>query len=273
MQNLLIFLSRNGVLLLFILLELICLQIIVRYNKSQREIFLNSSSILSGWVYNNTDKVLSFWNLQKEVDSLSIENARMRTMLDKALYEFDLRKDTIFDSIYRQEYRYIPARVINNSVNLPDNKLTINKGRKDGVQPGMGLITGQGIIGIIVNTSNHFAQALSLLNSQIRVSATHKNSGQFGTLMWENSNISKISLKDVPKFANVNHGDTIITNRYSTIFPEGIPIGIIDTFWIESGTSFYHIEIDLFVNFGNLKQVYVVDYLFKEEQQQIQLNQ
>lgn len=273
MQNLLIFLSRNGVLILFILLELISLHLIVRYNNNQREIFLNSSSMFSGWVFNNTDKVLRFWNLQVEVDSLSIENARMRTTLDKALFEFDQKRDTVFDSIYRQEYRYIPARVINNSVNLPDNKLTINKGKNDGLKTGMGIITGQGIVGIIVNTSNNFAQALSLLNSQIRVSATHKNSGQFGTLMWENSDISKITLKDVPKFANVVKGDTIITNRYSSIFPEGIPIGVIDTFWIESGTSFYNIDIDLFINFGNLRQVHVVDYLFKDEQQQMQLDQ
>jgi rod shape-determining protein MreC len=266
MQNLIIFLSRHRVELVFILLEILSLILIVRFNKNQQSIFINSSNLFTGWIFEKTQSAEDFLRLKDLADSLAVENARLRTQLDKYQYDYQLTKDSIQDSLYLQEYTYIPAKVIDNSIANWDNTLTLNRGSLHGIKPGMGIISDRGIVGIVQQVSPRFAQAISLLNSRVRISASHKTSGQFGTLYWNGLDPRSISLRDVPKYAPIMEGDTIITNRYSAIFPNGVPVGVIDTFWVESGTNFYYISIDLFESFGKLDRVYVVDYLFKEEQ-------
>ncbi len=266
MQNLLQLFARYGSFIVFVLLEVICLYLIINYNKQQKEIYLNSSNILSGWITERTDQIARFWNLSEISDSLAMDNARLRTLLDKATFENLPTTDTIVDTVYTQEYMYTPARVVGNSIILWDNHLTINKGSKDGIRQGMGLITERGVVGIVSNVTEDFAQCVSILNGKVRVSATHKKSGQFGTLLWRGEDPRKITLKDVPKYAEIEIGDSIVTNRFSSIFPDGISVGTIDTFWVERGTNFYNIELNLTEDISKIRYVYVVHYLFKNQQ-------
>lgn len=266
MQNLLQLFARYGSFIIFVILEVICLYLIVNYNKQQREIFLNSSSILTGWITDKTDQFTRFWNLSQISDSLAMDNARLRTLLDKATYENLPQADKIIDTIYLQEYEYIPARVVGNSIILWDNHLTINKGTKHGIRKGMGLITERGVVGIVSNVTENFAQCVSILNGKVRISATHKKSGQFGTLLWKGEDPRKITLKDVPKYAEIEKGDSIVTNRFSSIFPDGIPVGTIDTFWVERGTNFYNIELSMTEDLSKIRYVYVINYLLKNQQ-------
>jgi rod shape-determining protein MreC len=270
MQNLIIFLSRHRVVLLFILLEIIAVNLIIQYNKNQQAIFINSSNLLTGWIFEQSQQVEDFFYLKELSDSLAIENARLRTQLDKFMYEFNQVKDSIQDTVYRQEFTYVPAKVVKNSLVFWDNTLTINKGSLDGIKPGMGIMTEKGIIGIVQKVSDHFASAISLLHSRVRISASHKPSGQFGTLFWKGTDPQHISVRDLPKYAPITKGDTMVTNNYSAIFPSGIPIGVIDTFWVERGTNYYFIQVDLFEDFGRLDRVYVVDYLFKDERKEVE---
>jgi len=270
MQNLLQLIIRYGVFLVFLLLEIICLRLVVSYNKSQKEIYLNSSKLLSAWVYQKTDKVVSYINISAKADSLAIENARLRTALDKAKYERLGSIDSIFDSENQQEYTYLPAKVINNSVQLWDNKLTLNRGSSHGVNRGMGIINDKGIVGIINNTSTNFSQALSLLHSQLRISATHKKSGHFGTLVWTENDPQFITLRDIHISAEVAIGDTIVTNRYSSVFPNGLLVGTIDDFVVERGTKIYKIKVKISQNLSKLDYVYIVNYLNKEEQIEVE---
>jgi rod shape-determining protein MreC len=266
MQNLFLIIARYGVFLLFLILQIINLNLIVRYNNAQREIFINSSNIISGWMMERTDNLVKYGRLAEEADSLAIENARLRAALDKVTYEPLNRPDTIKDTSYQQEYRYIPARVVNNSISFWDNKLTLNRGYSHGVKKGMGVINDKGIVGIIHHTSDRFSQAYSILHGQMRISATHKKSGQFGTLVWRNEDPLHITLRDVPKYADVIRGDTIVTNRFSSIFPDGLFIGTVDTFNIERGTNFYNIRVRLSHDLSKVNHVYVIDYLNKADQ-------
>jgi rod shape-determining protein MreC len=61
-------------------------------------------------------------------------------------------------------------------------------------------------------------------------------------------------------------GDTVVTSGYSNIFPEGIMIGTIKQFDVESGTNFYNIKVELSTDFKTLKYVEVVKNTRREEQ-------
>ncbi len=143
--------------------------------------------------------------------------------------------------------------------------MTINRGLKEGVRHGMGVVDDAGIVGIVDNTSPSFSRVLSILHGSSRISASLKSSGYFGTLVWRGFNPTKMSLEAIPKHAVIHSGDTVQTSGYSHIFPQGITIGIVDTFWIDGGSNFYTIDVNLNNDLSKTDQVYVVQNLIKGE--------
>ena len=139
------------------------------------------------------------------------------------------------DTAYEQQYEYIPALVINNSVNLQNNYLTVNRGLRHGVQPNAGVITSDGIVGITIKSSKRYSTVLSLLHRDTKISAMIKRNGYHGSLVWKTMNSRNMTLDAIPKHADVQMNDTIITSGYSSIFPEGLMIGVVDTSWLEAG--------------------------------------
>src|SRR5688500_10441371 len=187
MNNLLLFVFRYSAFLLFLLLEIISVILIVKYNKTQRSIFLNSSSIISGKLYNVADKAYEYNNLISVADSLAAENAKLKTQLFNLQRTFDHLPHTQqpFDSCILEPYRMIHARVINNSINQRNNHFTIDRGAQDGIKTGMGVISPHGIAGIIDEVGEQYSTAISVLHSAARISASIKRNKFFGSLVWK----------------------------------------------------------------------------------------
>ena len=147
------------------------------------------------------------------------------------------------------------AKVIQNNFSLSYNHLIINKGSSDKISPETGVITANGVVGIVSQTSKHYAVVLSLLNKSIRINAKLKKSHHFGSLTWDGKSPQFMTLLDLPIMASVAYGDTIITGGLSTIFPEGIPIGIVVDFNTTEQLPEY--KIQLFEDMTALNQVYL----------------
>ena len=262
MNNLLQFVIRYSAFLLFLLLEIIALLLIVRYNEDQRAIFLNSSSIISGKMYNLADKAYKYNNLQSVADSLAAENARLRADLYNLERTFDhLPDDTRpLDSCLLLPYKIIPARVINNSINQRNNHFTIDRGAADGIRQGMGVISIHGVAGIVDQVGEKYSTAISILHSAARISASIRRNNFFGSLVWKEIDPSHMILEAVPRQAEIMIGDTVVTSGYSFIYPRGIFIGTVDRFWTEGGSNYYTIEVKLHEDIARLDRVYVVDY-------------
>ena len=111
---------------------------------------------------------------------------------------------------------------------------------------------------------------MSVLHRQTLISASIKRNNHFGSIVWKGSDPTVINLIDVPKHADIVIGDTVQTSGYSTIFPEGIMIGTVDTFWVPSGSNFFEIEVNLKNDLNKTKYVYVVNNLMKKELEKIQ---
>jgi rod shape-determining protein MreC len=270
MQNLIQFLFRNGAFFLFLLLELVCLFLVVRNNDSQKSIYLNSSNILIGKIYDRYDGFVRYWNLNEVVDSLSKENAKLKSSLYNrpggAAPNYELSPDTA----QSPKYQLIEARVINNSISSRNNNLTIDKGKNQGIEKGMGIISSNGIVGIVTGISNSFSRVMSILHSDARISASIKRTNYFGSLVWKGFNPQKMHLEAIPKHANIQLGDTVQTSGYSHIYPEGIMIGVIEKFRIDKGGNFYTIEVKLRNDLSNLQQVYTIQNMLKHEQMKLE---
>ncbi len=271
------FLLRYGNFLLFLILEFYALYMVARYNKKPNEIYQSSANLVSGVIYENASTLRDYLSMKAVADSLSRENAELRTQLeaskyitsqDKGVVHFPLDTSTIYPDTAKkkdviQQFTYVAAEVINNSISRNDNYMTINRGSNHGVKMGMSVICPDGIVGIVRNVTPHYAQVMSLLHKRISISAMIKRNRYFGSLTWDGINPRMMTLDNIPKHADVIRGDTIMTSGFSEAFPGEIRIGRVTDFRVKNG--FYSIDVELWNNLANIRYVYVVENLMLSE--------
>lgn len=261
MRNLLRFLARNYFFILFLVLEVLSLSLVVNYNNFQRVKFLNSSNSVVAGIYERFNKVSNFFKLQQTNAELAAENASLRNELARRLqpvYADSLRFQRDSVMLADPQYAYMPAKVVNNSVIKQYNYITINRGSKDGVKVDMGIIGPSGVVGIITSVSKNYATGPTVLNKRWKVSAKIKSSNYFGSLAWDGVNSQLANLNEIPFHVRMAVGDTVVTSGFSGVFPEGIPVGVIEEFDHATGHNFYDIRVRLLTDFPSLSFVEVV---------------
>jgi rod shape-determining protein MreC len=275
MYNLLAVIFRYSGIITFLFLESVCMYLAVQYNKKQQATYINSANIFSGAIYQRFDKLMKYNELSNTNDSLSAENAILYARLGNAQFSEFLVRDSVVvkDSLskVKQRYTYIGAAVINNSVSAMNNFMTLNRGSKHGVVAGMGVITRRGVVGIVKNVSTNFSQVMSILHQQSKISASLKKSDYFGSMVWRKVNDpQRVTIEALPKHADIAVSDTIQTSGFSYIFPEGIPIGTVENFRVEPGRNNYSADVRLFEDISKLRYVYIVNHLFRTEQENLE---
>ena len=260
MRNLLIFINKYNAFFLFIIFEIFSLVIYVKYNSFQRATYINTTNEFTGTLYGRVSELNSYLDLKNVNDSLATENARLRNTLKSSYYADTLAKRTVTDSAYKQQYTYTEARVINNSVNKRNNYITIQKGSKDGIVKGMGVISSTGVVGKIVYTTEHLSLVQSLLHKDAKVSAMLADTKDIGSLIWgDDLNPRKGLLTDVPNHVKPHIGQWVVTSTYSDLYPAGIPLGKVTNLHAKGGGFFLNMEINFSVDFSKLQYVYVVN--------------
>lgn len=265
MQQIINFFIKNSSKLLFLLLLTISLALIIQTHSYHKSSFISSANGVTGFVYDKINNTKEFLHLKDENKILAEENAKLRDVL----YNTSGTSDSL--EILRRfptpsnEFEVIPAKIIRNSFNLKENYLTIKGGIKQGIQADLGVINSNGVIGIIERTSNNYATVQSILNTESRINAKIKGANHFGTLQWDGKNTGYVQLTDIPRLAELYKGDTIVTGGISTIFPENIPIGVIDKAYTDETSNYYTINIRLFNDMTNLGYVYVIKNKDKQE--------
>ncbi|WP_346855061.1 rod shape-determining protein MreC [uncultured Draconibacterium sp.] len=267
MRSLLRFLVKNYGFLLFLFLEVVSLVLVFNYNSFQKSKYLNSSNFVSAGLYSTINSVSQYFDLARVNKHLAEENARLRTHLQIGISSADIDSDTLGYGLIEADttFRFTPARVINNSVNKQQNYITLNKGRKDGIKPDQGILSPQGIVGVITAVSESYSTGLSLLNPRWSVSAKLKKSGFYGSLSWNGEDYQMLDLLEIPFHVKLDVGDTIVTSGYSSIFPEGLLIGVVDEFTQPEGENYYDIKVRLSTNFKSIRYVEVIENLKKDE--------
>jgi len=269
MRNLWIFISRYNAFFLFIIFFIVGIYLTVKNNSYQRSVTLNSTNEIVGTAYERLNVFKRYLNLGMVNDSLAAENARLKTRL-LGLTTIDSAKDTkVIDTTTNQQYTYLAAKVVKNSITLRNNVMTVNKGTLDGIEANMAVISPQrGVVGFIRDVSPHLATIQSLLHKDTKISVVIKKNNAIGSLVWGDGNfdIKKAFIKEVPNHIKMSIGDTIVTSGYGK-FPAGILVGRLSKTNIATNDNFLSGEVSLFNDFGTLQYVYVIkDKLAKEQE-------
>ena len=270
MRNLLNFLFRYNHCIVFVLLQGVCFLLLFSFNNYQHSRFFTSANAFVGKIYEATRAVTGYFDLQRQNDVLMERNIWLEQQLllaDKRLKEMEEASTTSWPAeTTTTMFQSYKAGVIKNSLNRADNYITLNQGSLAGIKPDMGVIGPNGVVGIVYKTSPHYSLVISLLSSKSNLSCKIAGNEYFGFLQWEGGDSRYAYLKDLPRHAEFAIGDTIVTSGFSTVFPQGMMVGVIeeanDT---NDGLSFL-LKIKLATDFGKLRNVHVLAREGIEEQ-------
>jgi len=230
--------------------------------------WVSSTSFLSSFILDVKYDITSYFNLKVENDNLLKQNLELQEKII-ALKDSSNRSRSELPS-----YSFISAKIISNSYNKKDNFVLINKGREDSIYKGYGISLPNGIMGIVVNSSNNYSRVISILNTNLSINAKLKNSNQFGSLQWDSKFHNEMILKDLPRSAEFKVGDTIVTGGNSLIFPSDLPIGVVKKFDLNENSGYFKILVSLFADMADVNQAYViVPKKIKEAQELLEGNE
>ena len=276
MRNLIHFIFKNAHWLLFGLLIYLSVFLIVKNSHFQRSKYLRAVQEVTGSIYSVTNRFYSYLNLNSANADLLSRIAQLETEVYSYQNQIaDLTNDaknyhaSLIDSA---TYHVFPAQVVKNSISLRENYLTLNKGSNDGIEPGMGVLSANGIVGVVDNTSAHFSLVVSLLNTKYKPSGRIKRNeyNHFGLLAWDGKDAHYVHLTEIPRHIDFEYGDTVVTSGYSTVFPKGIPVGYIVDTQKKQDDNLSSIRIRLFTDFSRLNNVLIVANRFQKEQQELE---
>ena len=242
MQDFIKLLAKYSYIFLFIFLEVIAFNLIIRNNTEQRDIFITSSNAFSGKLFSKVNKLKRLWAMDDMMDSLMKENMQLREQLTQSQYTYGADPQITQDTLKKLHYNYYHAKVIDKTLSLRNNIFTINKGYLDGLNKGWGVIDQNGIVGILEHVDKHFSTLIPLANTRISISVVLKSSNALGNLVWDGADPNKMIVEGIPKHISVTQGETVVTSGYS-LFPRGIQVGKVSKVNIEPGSNFYELEV------------------------------
>jgi len=269
MLSLIRFFQRHIMLFVFLLLEGIAIFFLVRNNYIQRIAFVKATNTVSGNIYEQISKWSDYLHLREQNRQLQEENAKLRNILPEVFYMADSSRIFYTDSGKHRRYAYLPAKVVDKTVNKQYNFITLDRGREQGVAEEMAVIGPDGIVGVVYGVSEHFATVLPVINRNFRISVKLKKNNHFGSLSWNGRSYRHATLNEIGLHVPVSKGDTLVVSGFSDSFPEGIPVGVVDKIEQKDG-SFFTIDVLLTTDFRKLHFVSIVEDLMKTEKQKVE---
>ena len=275
MRNLFNFIIRNSHWLLAILLIAFSFYLLFSHNSYQRSVYLTSANNISGWFYRTSNNITSFVHLKKTNQELLEKNAEMQNEINTLKTHIAGLSDSVAvefrafssDSLNQSQFNYIPAEVVNMSFSGVNNFITLNKGSSDGIKPDMGVVSQNGVVGVVSNVSSRFSVVIPIINPMFRLSAKPVNSDNHGSVSWNGDNAREAQLGELPKQQIFQKGDTIETS-FSRIFPKHLIIGYVSDIGYSGNDNFQTFNIQLATDFYSLNSVYVIeDRLFDEQKE------
>jgi len=264
MRDLFRFLFRQRNNLLFLALMVVSISLLVNGNMHQRAQAISSSNAVVGQIYKWRHEVTEFTDLRAVNRQLALALAAERNRW----HNMPGRSDSSHvgnDSAQAQHYTFITAQVINSTTHKERNYITLGSGSLAGIEPDMGVIGMNGLVGIVRDVSPHFALVTSILGNEYRTSVQLKRTGHFGLLSWDTDDPYTASLIDVANHVPVSIGDTVVTRGNDGIFPPGVPVGTVIAVNDDPGSNFHDIRLHLTEDLTRTAYVHVVTDLLKAE--------
>jgi len=271
MRNLIAFFRRFRVFLVFVLLQVFSLSVYFTFLNFPRSQYLTSASKVSGLILTVQNDITKHFNLSLNNDKLQKENIRLRNRLPQSFQRMQNGWAKINDTLFHQQYEYIPASVINSTSTKRNNYFTLNIGAKQGVVRGMGVFSDKGIVGIVHTSSTHFAVVKTVLTVNINIDVMIEPIGLFGLMKWDGRDPRRGSITGISNDLKIKRWSKVVTRGGSGIFPRGLNVGKVEKLNPVEGKPLWDVVIRFSEDYRTIQRVYVIKNLFQEEQNKLEL--
>lgn len=266
MRNVFLFIRRYFNFLLFLLLQVLSIVLITRYNQYHRAVGSGVMNEITGNINRQYNKVDNYLQLKRTNEQLARDNERLRNLLPQNFFSPDTASRLATDSLpfdtsgQRRKWLYQTAKVVSNSVSSQHNFVVLGRGSAQNLSKDEGVVdANNGVIGIITDISDNYAVVMSLLHKDSRISGVLKNDPNGGgSIVWDGKEPNYLSFTNVRKSAKAKKGDTVITSGITPTFPYGMIIGTIDEIYPDKGTNNFVIKLKTAANFYNLQFAYAI---------------
>ncbi len=270
MRNFIAFIKRFRVFLFFALLQGITFSIYFSYLQFPKYQYLTSASLFSGNILKLRNNLTKHFYLNYNNSILQKENIALMDSIPSSFIKLDNGLVKINDTIFNYQYEYTPAIIINSTHNKRNNYFTLNVGSKQNIEPGMGVFSSNGVVGVIHNCSEHFSVVKSCLTKDINIDVMIEETGDFGLLKWDGKDSKYGTLWGISNDSKVKKGSKIITRGGGKIFPRGIIVGRVSKTQLVEGKPLWDISVKFSENYKSLQRVYIIKNLLKKEQEKLE---
>ena len=242
---------------IFIGLEMAAFYMIGHNAPLQRTWAARGAHLVMAKLWGGSQSIGRYFTLKGENEALSRENFALGEELLSAREQLRAARAEGMALPRTSGFSVMPAEVVKISRNGQHNYLILNKGSEDGLQEKSGIITQNGVVGIVDAVSAHYAYAFSFQNNDISISARLGREGGSGLLVWDGVSSNKAVIKEIPLQYKYSPGDTVYTSGHSLMFPPDIPLGLAEKSRTVNGST-NEIEVSLFQDFTAIRYVTVV---------------
>ncbi len=266
MRTLILFFWRNRFFTFFIVLEVVSLLLLFKSYSYQRSLAFNTVNDVTGKLYKISSGISDYFNLKEQNRQLARENMQLKNLLQKAAIDVTDTAALPYDTA---DFYFISAKVVSNSVNKRNNYIMVDKGSRDGIKKEMAAVSADGLAGVVIGVSPHYALIMSMLHKNADISARIKKNNQLVRVVWDTDDYRFGTVEDIPSHLNLQKGDTIVTSGNSLIFPAGIPIGTVEKFFPTDRKSLTRATLRFATDFNGLFRVYIIKNRNRTEERQL----
>lgn len=186
------------------------------------------------------------------------------TQLEERLAQYEeaataARLDSYMEDIGESKYRYTAASVVANTINRSQNLLTLDRGRRDGVVPEMAVLSPDGAMaGYVVDCTERYAVAMSVLNTSFRASGKLADADYYGSIYWDGEDQHVVILGELSKYADPQPGQEVVTTGFSQYFPADVLIGWVESASLNETRTAYTVRVRLAAEMSRLGEVVLV---------------
>lgn len=264
MQRLLAFIEQNLHLILFVILQIVCGFLLFSLNPYQQATFTHSASVATATANAISNDVTSYIGLKEQNKKLQnqIVSQFQRSGINALYYLGDTL--TLKDTSSKYKFDAIPAQVIYNTANKAENIFVINKGSDHGIKINMGVVSSEGVAGVVLATDAKYSTVMSLLNTNRKLTPNINGIEYYTGVKWENEAPNVMRIGDINKLEKIEVGDVVRTGLATLLFPKGIAIGTVQELKTDPNKQYFDIKMKTATDFRKLEYVYVLSHTDKE---------
>ena len=214
--------------------------------------------VTKGSGYSLFHSYVLLFKAREEADTLKEENSKLRGEIQifSDLKEENKRLRQLLGFAEKSNTKFLVSEVVAGDPSFIYKSIRISKGQKDGVQPGMGVLSALGVVGVVMRTSSRFSDVLLLNDPNMNMDVLVARNRRRGILQTRNSRI--MQFKYIWYGSRIYIGDKVVTSGLSGAFPIGILVGHVSKIEPSDDGLSERIEVTPSVHFENLTEVLVL---------------